>query len=94
MQAPGFWFNPPERPGLAARLLAPLGAVYAGATARRLARGTPFKADIPVICAGNLNAGGTGKTPTVIAVLERLRDRGFAAMVVTRGHGGRPLGQI
>ena len=94
MQAPGFWFNPPDRPGLAARLLAPLGAVYAGATARRLARGTPFRADIPVICAGNLNAGGTGKTPTVIAVLERLADRGIAAMVVTRGHGGRLVGPV
>ena len=94
MQAPGFWFNPPDRPGLAARLLAPLGAVYAGATARRLARGTPFRADIPVICAGNLNAGGTGKTPTVIAVLERLADRGIAAMVVTRGHGGRLDGPV
>ncbi len=94
MQPPGFWSNPPDRPGLAARLLAPLGAVYSGATARRLARGTPFRADIPVICAGNLNIGGTGKTPTVIALLERLQARGIAAMVVTRGHGGRLEGPV
>ena len=39
MRAPRFWGNPPARPGLLARLLAPLGWLWAAATRRRLARG-------------------------------------------------------
>lgn len=85
MKAPGFWFRPP---GLAARLLGPLGAVYAAATARRLARGARVRPGVPVICLGNLTAGGAGKTPAAILVLERLAARGIAAHALSRGHGG------
>jgi len=85
MQAPRFWHR---EPGLLSGLLSPLGAIYAAATARRLRRGDPLRAGVPVICIGNLNAGGTGKTPTVIALAERLADRGVAAHVVSRGYGG------
>jgi tetraacyldisaccharide 4'-kinase len=93
MQAPRFWGNPPDRPGLAARLLAPLAWVWAAAARRRLAR-RGARLAIPVICVGNLTAGGAGKTPTVIALIERLRARGIAAHVVSRGHGGALTGPL
>ncbi|GGE44341.1 tetraacyldisaccharide 4'-kinase [Primorskyibacter flagellatus] len=94
MRAPEFWSNPPDRPGPVARLLSPLGWLYARATARRLATGTPERVGVPVICVGNLNAGGTGKTPTVIALRQMLADRGITAHTVSRGHGGRIEGPV
>ena len=92
MRAPDFWHRP--RPGLRARMLQPLGALYARATARRLARGTPVRMAVPVICVGNINAGGTGKTPTVIAIVERLRDLYLEPHIVSRGYGGTLEGPV
>ena len=94
MRAPEFWNRPPDRPGWKARLLAPLGALYARATARRMTRGPGIAPGVPVICVGNLNAGGTGKTPTVIWVVEALRAAGHEPHVVTRGFGGSLTGPV
>ena len=52
------------------------------------------KSGVPVICIGNLNAGGTGKTPTVIWMIEQLRDAWHETHVVTRGHGGSLEGPV
>ncbi|MEM9585051.1 MAG: tetraacyldisaccharide 4'-kinase [Pseudomonadota bacterium] len=91
MRAPEFWYRPND---WRAKLLAPLGHLYAAGTARRLARGTSLKLDIPVICIGNINVGGTGKTPTVIALAERLKSRGRQPHIVSRGHGGSVDGPL
>lgn len=91
MRAPGFWFAPRDKPGWQARLLTPLGTLYALVTARRLGGSAGYKAVVPVICVGNLTAGGVGKTPTVIWLLSRL---GPGVHVVSRGHGGRLAGPV
>lgn len=93
MRAPGFWFRRPDRPGFLPRLLAPLGWIYAAGTARRLRR-PGYTPSVPVICVGNLTAGGAGKTPTVIALVERLSARGHAVQIVSRGYGGTLAGPV
>ncbi|MEY1557767.1 tetraacyldisaccharide 4'-kinase [Yoonia sp. R2331] len=94
MRPPGFWSHPPDRPGWQARMLAPIAAIYAAATRRRVAQPSEFKANIPVICIGNINAGGTGKTPTAIALAERMIGWGIDVHMVSRGYGGTLTGPV
>ncbi|MGV6874480.1 tetraacyldisaccharide 4'-kinase [Pseudochelatococcus sp. B33] len=91
MHAPAFWW--PMPPLLVARLLQPFGAVYGAITAQRMA-GAGYRPARPVICVGNFTAGGAGKTPTAIALAERLRDMGHAPAFLTRGYGGRLRGPV
>jgi tetraacyldisaccharide 4'-kinase len=94
MRAPEFWFTD-GRSSWQSVLLSPLGALYAAQTARRVRKEADgFRADVPVICVGNINAGGTGKTPTTIALMMHFAAQGITAHVVSRGYGGTATGPV
>ncbi|MEE9544699.1 MAG: tetraacyldisaccharide 4'-kinase, partial [Rhodospirillales bacterium] len=54
MRAPDFW----RRPGLLSTLLTPMALAYGAAGRLRFAAGRPWRAPVPVLCVGNLVAGG------------------------------------
>lgn len=84
MKTPQFW----QHHNLVSRLLTPLGELYALTTKLRIKLVKPRKVDIPVICIGNLTAGGTGKTPTAESLALMLQNAGFYPNFVSRGYHG------
>lgn len=94
MKEPAFWYPEDGQRGLWSVLLGPLGWLYGKATERRLAQGSPERVGVPVICVGNINVGGTGKTPTVIWLQQALMQAGHDPHVVSRGYGGTEEGPL
>jgi tetraacyldisaccharide 4'-kinase len=90
MRAPDFW----SEPGVLARILAPLGAAVDLAGGLRRAFARPVACGLPVVCVGNLVAGGAGKTPVALALARRLAASGRAVRFLTRGYGGRTAGPL
>jgi tetraacyldisaccharide 4'-kinase len=89
--APAFWAKPP---GLGAVMLRPAAAVWDGFGRLRQALTHPYRAPVPVVCVGNIVAGGAGKTPVTLALADWLKAHGRPPHIVTRGHGGRLGGPI
>jgi tetraacyldisaccharide 4'-kinase len=89
MKAPAFWSRPGAPLGT---ILSPLGCLYGCAGAVRTALARPARVAVPVICVGNLTAGGAGKTPVALAVTGALKT-GTPAFL-TRGYGGRMAGPV
>jgi tetraacyldisaccharide 4'-kinase len=77
-------------------LLSPLALVYGAAAhlrARAYRKGILHQLRLPgaVISVGNLTVGGTGKTPLVIWIAERLVAEGKKAGILTRGYRGKSV---
>lgn len=93
MKTPSFWYSTQNK-SLCATLLSPLAALYAKGDAINRDRSKPQRVASPVICLGNLVAGGSGKTPTAIALMKLIKDKNFflSPAFVTRGYGGKITG--
>jgi tetraacyldisaccharide 4'-kinase len=75
-------------------LFAPIGFLYKQGTSIRQFIKKPYKIPIPVICVGNINVGGVGKTPLSIAIAEHLIEQGFSPHFITRGYGRKIQGNF
>jgi tetraacyldisaccharide 4'-kinase len=91
MRAPDFWY---EEPGIAAGLLTPVGAAIDAAGRLRRAVARAYCAPVPVICVGNLVAGGSGKTPIALSLAAIFAAHGTKATIVMRGYGGKLVGPM
>ncbi len=91
LKTPPFWYRQKSSPAPvlehALSLLSPFYHLGHNINQKRI---TPQKASIPVICVGNIVAGGTGKTPVAIALMQLIAGNKIAdkAHFLTRGYGG------
>ncbi|MBT7769360.1 MAG: tetraacyldisaccharide 4'-kinase, partial [Rhodospirillales bacterium] len=92
MQAPNFWRGP--GPSVASLLLSPAAHIYGLLGRIRNNFSVPWRASVPVICIGNLVAGGAGKTPVVLKLIDMLKQRGIKPHALSRGYGGTLTGPM
>ena len=90
MKAPGFW----HRGGVLPTVLTPASWLYRTATSLKSSFISPYQAPVPVLCVGNLVAGGAGKTPVALALGRALVRRGLKVAFLSRGYGGRETGPL
>ncbi|MGE4313850.1 MAG: tetraacyldisaccharide 4'-kinase [Pseudobdellovibrionaceae bacterium] len=94
MKTPSFWFG--SQKSLSSLMLRPVARLYRlGAKTNYAVKAISSKrARLPVLCVGNLTAGGGGKTPTTLALLKLLSTSGkyLSPFILTRGYGGKVTG--
>ncbi len=95
LNTPRWWYSRDRRHAPMTRMmLKPASWLWAGVTARKIARATPVDPGAAVISIGNLTVGGSGKTPVARETLRLLRAQGVEAAALSRGYGGRLEGPV
>ena len=85
MQQPDFWYR--SNYSIAAHLLWPFSLVYSLVYKIRKTFSKSWQATVPVVCVGNLSVGGTGKTPTAIAIANFFIQKNIDIHFLSRGYG-------
>ncbi|MDB2415068.1 tetraacyldisaccharide 4'-kinase [Rickettsiales bacterium] len=89
-KSPDFWC----KKSYLSLLLIPLSWIFSSISLLRKIIVKPVKVDIPVICIGNINVGGTGKTPVAVELCKFLQARGKKVAFLSRGYGGNLYGPV
>ncbi|MDE3016106.1 MAG: tetraacyldisaccharide 4'-kinase [Pseudomonadota bacterium] len=90
MKTPTFWqSNTPV-----SSALLPLSWLYGAGAKAHQKSAHPVKLSVPVICIGNLTAGGAGKTPVALYVGNMLKGKNIRAFFLSRGYGGKLSGPV
>ena len=89
---PYFWYPEQGRFTLASALLWPLTLLWRLGSFLKKITASPYQPRIPTVVIGNITAGGTGKTPLVMALHENTKRNGRKPVILTRGYGGKTAG--
>ncbi len=90
-KAPSFWHQPNHPLRYA---LTPLSWLYQLGHLIRFHANPSYKAHVPVLCVGNLVAGGAGKTPAAIMLTQQLIAMGHTPHIISRGYGSHILNSL
>lgn len=91
LKPPSWWYR---EQGAMATALKPVSGLYGRIAEKKASQAAPYLSRLPVICVGNFTVGGSGKTPTAIAVAEILKIAGERPAFLTRGYGGKEEGPV
>jgi tetraacyldisaccharide 4'-kinase len=83
LKTPQFW----SKKSSLSYALRPVSWLYIKASNWRASRIESTKVSMPVVCVGNFVMGGAGKTPTVIALADILKQQGHTPHILSRGYG-------
>ena len=86
MKQPKFWY---KKRTIIGKILSPLGFLYNFIVAWRLNHTKAYIPKIPVFCVGNINVGGTGKTPLCLALAEYFQIKGKNVFFLSHGYKSR-----
>lgn len=98
LKTPHFWY---QKKGIGAKgkaiLLSPFSLIYnAGHALNQNLGSEPYKTKIPVLCIGNLVAGGSGKTPSALAIMTLINKKRLfdEPVFLSRGYKGTEKGPL
>lgn len=95
LSPPDFWYRQKTASDtLLALATRPLGWIYGWLVRKKFDLYFPVPMIKPVICVGNLVAGGAGKTPVVLLLADLLKEKGYNPHLLTRGYGGVEAGPL
>ncbi len=96
LKTPGFWYRENGDAPLLEKILTPFSLLYRACYEIHQYSVKPEQFEFPVLCIGNINAGGTGKTPTALALMDLLQKNNLARnpFFLLRGYGGGERGPL
>src|SRR5690349_19090052 len=97
LKTPAFWYGKKsKRMTLLEKIFTPISWIYRIGYEFHQHSQKPEKLDMPIVCIVNLNAGGTGKTPISLAIMEIIRKHSLAKhpYFLLRGYGGGEPGPL
>ena len=94
INSPKFWYRNDWLSKVLALIIYPLSIIWIIISFIKKKFSKTYRSRLKIICVGNLNIGGTGKTPFAIYTYKILKELGFNPVFLTRGYGGKEKGPV